>query len=128
MRLSRGIVLRSSRLYSSSVRFPEPIQAFLKKFDCFEVVDVKFLGDESEFVQSVGGDVPSEVLNIGVVKNIRKLYSLCSAGPAAGGTSSGAGSVGPEDDAPLPDGVPEAIQSAWINMGSTPLEPSSGRW
>ena len=95
-------------------KMPVEVQAFFKAYDCLEPVDIKYLGhDEGEVVQSVKDGVDAQHLNLGVIKNVRKLYALCSS-PGAAGSSAGVGPASFDDEAPIPDGVPEAIESAWI--------------
>ena len=85
-------------------KIPEVVQAFFKRFDCFEVCDVKFLGEtEGDVVQSVKDNVDNNELNLGVIKNIRKLYSLCTSNSGTP-SSSATGPVSADDEAPLPDG------------------------
>ena len=55
-------------------KIPDEVKTFFKKYDCLEPQDIKFLGEsEGEVVQAVKDNVDSAILNIGVIKNIRKL-------------------------------------------------------
>ena len=52
-----------------------------------------------------------------LTKNVKKLWGFCCAASPKPGSSSGTPSVAVvsvEDDAPLPEGVPEAIEKAWV--------------
>ena len=99
-------------------KLPTEVQAFFKAFDCLEPVDIMYLGkDEGEVVQSVKDNVDGAALNLGVIKNVRKLYALCSA-PGTAGCFAGLGPASVDDEAPIPDGVPEAIEPVEASTGS----------
>ena len=104
-------------------KVPPALRTILTDKDFIDVHDVTLLGEsEKEVVENVKGCVGStsgvDMGDVTVVKNVKKLWQLCcAAAPKAASASSGAPVVqiaSVEDDAPLPEGVPESIEKAWM--------------
>ena len=101
-------------------KIPIELRTILTDKDFVEVHDITLLGEsEKEVVEAIKGCIPSGSslsFDLTLTKNIKKVWQLaCAAAPKSGpaaGPSVVVASV--DDDAPLPDGVPEAIEKAWV--------------
>ena len=102
-------------------KIPTELQKLLADKDFLECNDVTLLGDsEKEVVDAVKTVLPTDgsiTLDITLGKNLKKLWGLCcQAAPKPGsGSASVASAVAVDDETPLPQGVPEAIEKAWAN-------------
>ena len=101
-------------------KIPPAFRTGLTDKDFIECHDITLLGEtEKEVIESVKKCVPGTFdFDITVTKNVKKLWQLaCAAAPKAGGGPAGTSIVvaNVDDDAPLPDGVPEAIEKAWAS-------------
>ena len=101
-------------------RIPEELRKLLADKDFLDCHDVTLLGEsEKEVIDALKGCVPSSSpidFDITVTKNVKKLWQLCCAAAPKAAASSAPNIVVAtvDDDAPLPDGVPEAIEKAWV--------------
>ena len=109
--------MRSSR--SPSIQ--NELRTILTDKDFAEVRGTTLLGEsEKEVVDAVKGCLPAScglTFDVTLTKIPKKLWQLsCAAAPkASGGSASVVHIASVDDDAPLPDGVPEAIEKAWVD-------------
>ena len=104
------------------VKLPDALCKFLVEKDFVDVEDISLLGDsEKDAVANLQNALPTDgsiPMDITVVKNVKKLWGMClAATPKAGGSGGTPTTViaSVDDDAPLPNGVPEAIEKAWVS-------------
>ena len=97
------------------------IRAFLIANDFLDCLDITLLGgDEKEVIENVEkaivGETPAIPWELVDKKRIKKLWTFCknsAPSPSVSAPARAAASA-PDDEEGLPDGVPEAIEKAWI--------------
>ena len=98
-------------------KIPDALRDVLAEKDFLDCHDISLLGESEQIVvDAVKNVLPSAlVLDVTLTKNIKKLWGFCcAASPKAGATGAPAVTIAQaDDDAPLPEGVPEAIEKAW---------------
>ena len=103
-------------------KIPDALRLFLVEKDLLDCQDISLLGEsEKDAIATLQSALPTDgsiTLDITLLKNVKKLWGMSVAATpkvqGSGGTPTVvAASV--DDDAPLPDGVPEAIEKAWVH-------------
>ena len=114
-----------------SVNLPAEMRAFLIESDFLDCLDIALLGaNESEVVANfkeaiVGSDLPIP-FGLSQQKSLKKLWTYCkNAAPSPYASAApSSGSRVADDEGNVPDGVPEAIEKAWIAKHSFHLPGS----
>ena len=100
---------------------------FLIKMDFLDPMDVSLIGStESEVIKNVADSLPTDgsvPWTLTDQKNIKKLWAFSkNAAPAVQASASApAPARAPDDEEALPDGIPEAIEKAWVTRHSSHL-------
>ena len=96
------------------------LRDFLIKMDFLDTTDICLLGEsDGDALQALKSAAPSDGTinwNLTVEKNVKKLWTFCRAAKPQPSSSASAVVVAQsnDDEAPLPDGVPEAVEKAWV--------------
>ena len=100
-------------------KIPDALRSVLAEKDFLDCHDISLLGEsEKDVIDAVKEVLPSGlVLDVTLSKNIKTLWGFCcAAAPNNGATGAPAVQTAQvnDDEAPLPEGVPEAIEKAWV--------------
>ena len=117
---SGDVVSEELIAFFEKCKIPQALKSGLTDKDFLDCHDIKLLGEtEKEVIENAKKCVPGTFdFDVTVTKNVKKLWQLaCAAAPKASGSGVGPSVVvaNVDDDAPLPDGVPEAIEKAWVD-------------
>ena len=107
---------------ATKVKLDQGLRTFLIAKDFLDPMDIGLLGaDEEAVIENVRrairdheGDKPN--FGITEMKNIKKLWTFCKGSvPATAASPAQAVVRAPDDEEPIPEGVPEAIEKAWLS-------------
>ena len=88
--------------------------------DFLEPLDIKLLGGTKAEAETAFGDaVPTDAQgappwDLTAKTKIRKIWTLCQGAGPFSGSATPAQAAAQDDEQPLPEGMPEAIEAAWV--------------
>ena len=117
---SGDVVLQELIALFEKCKIPPAPRTGLTDKDFIECDDMTLLGEtEKEVIESAKKCVPGSFdFDVTMTRHFKKLWHLaCAANPKANGGPAGTSVVvaSVDDDAPLLDGAPEAIEKAWVD-------------